>query len=501
MIRRFNTSLTLSLSLILVLGPTLSLASHLRKPLLSEPTNSSTSMHSGGRRSDIPFSKPPVFSAILGKRPQRDSISVGEVAGQSVTLLPDGRALKVGGLENGSPVAGAVVNDSRRGDSPTAMNLHYARAFHTATLLPDGTVLVAGGVGANGQAVESIELFDPETQTFTLLVVSGLTARVYHTATLLTDGGVLFAGGLSSDGNTLGKVERWDFRSRTATRLPGMLRTARYGHTATLLPNGDALLWGGIDKKGAQIKNGEQYIFTSTDARTINSGRFRVVNELPEQADDDALHLEASFPGDGDTGVPLDSFIALRFSRALQVETVSTETVTLTGSGATIGTKVVAAEGGMLAFVTPKLLLLPGTTYTLAIAGPTDAMNNRLASAALSFTTASLKVPYDAPDDEAWIPGANNLQGDWRSGRADSRWRSLPPLQAEPGVTALAGQALTLNGKPLAGVALEIDGQSVATDDTGRFLLSPLLLSIPHYRQSFYNHNPRFGNNAPCHLS
>jgi hypothetical protein len=47
----------------------------------------------------------------------------------------------------------------------------------------------------------------------------------------------------------------------------------------------------------------------------------------------------------------------------------------------------------------------------------------------------------------------------------------LPVLQANAGVTALAGQVLTLDGSPLPNVLIEIDSQHATTDKTGRFLV------------------------------
>ncbi|MEW6208338.1 MAG: hypothetical protein AB1631_08215 [Acidobacteriota bacterium] len=78
----------------------------------------------------------------------------------------------------------------------------------------------------------------------------------------------------------------------------------------------------------------------------------------------------------------------------------------------------------------------------------------------------------DGWDDEEWIPERRNLQGDWTSRRKDSPWRSLPALEAPAGVTAIAGQALRLNGKPLSNVTLRIGEQTALTDKTGRFLLA-----------------------------
>jgi hypothetical protein len=62
--------------------------------------------------------------------------------------------------------------------------------------------------------------------------------------------------------------------------------------------------------------------------------------------------------------------------------------------------------------------------------------------------------------------------GPLRDGKPYSRWQDLPPLTAPPGVTALSGQVLRLNGQPLADVTLQIGDQSATTDHTGRFLLN-----------------------------
>jgi hypothetical protein len=90
--------------------------------------------------------------------------------------------------------------------SPAA-SMHFPRRQHNATLLPDGTVLVTGGTrggggpsnGFNdlspGNTVHSAELWDPNTDTWTLLS-DERTDRCYHsTAVLLPDGRVLSAGG------------------------------------------------------------------------------------------------------------------------------------------------------------------------------------------------------------------------------------------------------------------------------------------------------------------
>jgi RHS repeat-associated protein len=76
---------------------------------------------------------------------------------------------------------------------------------------------------------------------------------------------------------------------------------------------------------------------------------------------------------------------------------------------------------------------------------------------------------------EEWTPDAKNRSGDWRSHRGKSPWEHYAYLQAPRDVTAVAGQALTLNGQPLEGVTVEIEGAAgtAETDKTGRFLLAP----------------------------
>ncbi len=75
--------------------------------------------------------------------------------------------------------------------------MHQARVYHSATVLPDGTVLILGGIGADGRIVSQAESFDPQTHAFSV-VSSAPVPRAFHTATLLTDGRLLITGGVSA---------------------------------------------------------------------------------------------------------------------------------------------------------------------------------------------------------------------------------------------------------------------------------------------------------------
>ena len=73
-----------------------------------------------------------------------------------------------------------------------------------------------------------------------------------------------------------------------------------------------------------------------------------------------------------------------------------------------------------------------------------------------------------------WIPHGPQLAGDWRAKLPASPLQRFPALAAAPGVTALAGQVLFMNGAAAANVTLKLGDQTTLTDATGRFLLTGL---------------------------
>jgi RHS repeat-associated protein len=409
---------------------------------------------------------PPRAKRPSGKQdvtsPKTDSQQKGTaVIGQSRTLMPDGHWLILGGeTPTGFLNMGEIQDSSTGAVTPLAHGLSEARAWHTATLLPNGEVLVFGGLGADGRIVTTAELFDPSTQQFQLIATPGLTARAHHTATLLTDGSVLIVGGVRDSSQTLGIAELWNFQNGSGTQLPRGLLTPRHDHTATFLPDGEVLFWAGKDSQGELINYGEIF-----DPKSLT---FRI-QTTQAQAGTDAPGLEESIPADGSNDVPVVGvLIKLRFSKPLLVTTVNTTTVTLSEPSGTVPVQVVPAEGGMLAFVTPQSPLVSATSYSLVLSGLTDSSGNALPQTIVYFTTAGTALGVnDVP-----IPGAGN--GGNQSLGAQSQ--NLPPLQAPPGVTALSGRSLKLNGSPLENLTIqdENSGVKAETDETGRFLLRPL---------------------------
>jgi RHS repeat-associated protein len=362
------------------------------------------------------------------------------LSGESVTTLPDGRVLILGGQNGAAAVARAALKPAAGVAAQLAVTLRNPRAFHTATVLPDGQVLVLGGLDRNG-LVNDAELFDPNKQTFDS-IVSGLEARAYHTTTLFTDGRVLIAGGINANGQPMNRLDLWNPKTRSIEPFNQQLKFARRGHTAKLQADGNVRISGGVTAAGLRVDQDE------------------VIEVGDGAAQSDELHVAASIPAADATEVATDVRIAVRFSRPLQVITVSAVTVTLRDEAGPVFAKVVAAEGGMLAFVTPDSALNPNTRYTLSIMGGRDAGDFVLPPSDIRFTTA------DAPISQSGQP---------KSAPKDKDDPPPPPLQALTGITALYGHSRTSLGKYLPGVTLNLDcagkTATATTDSQGRFLL------------------------------
>jgi hypothetical protein len=290
----------------------------------------------------------------------------------------------------------------------------------------------------------------------------------------LIDGRVLIAGGVSAQQQALATAELWTL-PQPAIEATSTLSAARQDHTAVLLPDGTVVVWGGRDARGTPLDTGEGYDPVTQTWAGLPTARSTL------QSPTDPFQVVASVPATGTSNAPLNGLIALRFSQPTRVETVNSATITLTADGTPTALTAVAAEGGMLAFVLPQTALRPATTYIVTLQGVISDRGHALPLTTVQFTTAapsatertagatqemegtvasqqsggqSTNAALDKEGDDEWIPDASNRKGDWRSKRPDPAARSIPPLQAAPGVTALSGQVLTLNGKPLPRVTL-----------------------------------------------
>ncbi|MEO0422568.1 MAG: kelch repeat-containing protein [Pseudomonadota bacterium] len=174
----------------------------------------------------------------------------------TVTLLQDGRALSLGGLENSSnfvvadnytSIGRAQLLHPTGDDLSTLGSLAHEGADAATGVLPDARVLVTGGSNARGSglltATAAASLFDPDTDTWH---VAGemATRREQHTLTVLADGSALVLGGTDGRLTALQSAERYDPITDAWSSAGGTAST-RFDHTATLLIDGRVLAVGG----------------------------------------------------------------------------------------------------------------------------------------------------------------------------------------------------------------------------------------------------------------
>ena len=332
------------------------------------------------------------------------------------------------------------------------------RAWHTATVLADGSVLILGGVDTTGNVVGAPERFVPSTRSFEPVFDVGFAPRARHTATTLTDGRVLIVGGAA--GNSPDDVEIWDPLTRTVAIAPSTTATLRRGHRARLLNDGTVLIVDGSAgvafPTSPEVFDPASNMFRDATSPVVESPTFYV----------------AGTNVDSRQRVPLDARFSVWFSQEADVRSLNAYAIQLLSNDGPVPVALIPAEGGRLIFLTPRDPLRHGTTYRLSLNRAVSTTGATLVPFTMAFTTEDTTKDRSRPDsDDVWSPDMIVGRG-WRANRTPSPWQSLPPLQAPPGVTALAGQALLLDGRPLPDVTLSIDGQSTRTDGTGRFLLT-----------------------------
>ncbi|MFK7742179.1 MAG: Kelch repeat-containing protein [Planctomycetota bacterium] len=126
--------------------------------------------------------------------------------------LNDGRVLLTGGVlvpsllnaASAAPIQGAEIYDPVANSWQTA-NMSTARALHSATVLGDGRVAVCGGAQGTLTAptsLDTVEVFDPTTNTWAAAPSLTGGVRASHTAELLPDGTLVLIGGQGGSATT-----------------------------------------------------------------------------------------------------------------------------------------------------------------------------------------------------------------------------------------------------------------------------------------------------------
>lgn len=189
--------------------------------------------------------------------PAGDRIGIDAVTFAAAASLGDDRAVMVGGEVGGvaTDKAREIAFEVEGVVTRPLPELATERAEAVMTRLGDGPasdVLITGGRNETVGAINIAELYRPLARRFDTVVPLMDTARWGHAAVRLPDRSVLIIGGYTDTvGTTTDIIELFDSSLATFTVLDTLpSRAGRVGMTATTLPDGRILLTGGIDGDG-----------------------------------------------------------------------------------------------------------------------------------------------------------------------------------------------------------------------------------------------------------
>jgi hypothetical protein len=155
----------------------------------------------------------------------------------TATRLGDGTVLVAGGVTTGcgdcATDSAEIYDPATRSFHPTG-HLHFPRSGQRASLLPDGRVLITGGLdNASDTVLDSAEIYSPASASFTLAPPMS-SGRYLHTATTLRSGQVLIAGGFDSLFEVTDTAELYNPSNGIFTPT-GRMTSTRAGHGAAAL--------------------------------------------------------------------------------------------------------------------------------------------------------------------------------------------------------------------------------------------------------------------------
>lgn len=204
------------------------------------------------------FTQPITEQAVSGltnlaQRNQAATVLLPPAQDQRVMIIGGG-GLGPNGDSFGAPTTNSVNIVDLKASSPTytaGPSLNNARMHHEAVLLPDRTVFVCNGTSSGeNELILPAEIYNPATNTWTVVATPTVLRRYHSTAILLPDGRVVAAGSAPSFG-----LENHDFRleiysppyiSQPRPAIQQAPTSVRYGNTLTMTiskPQGVPIKW------------------------------------------------------------------------------------------------------------------------------------------------------------------------------------------------------------------------------------------------------------------
>jgi hypothetical protein len=155
--------------------------------------------------------------------------------------------------------------------TPTAQ-MGTARYSPAVAPLSDGRVLIAGGFNSTSGDLDTAEIFNPATNTFSPISSTMTTRREGAVAVLLGNGRVLIAGGFNSTNFWLQSSELYNPVAVNSFSPVSDMSVVRSAPAGASLPDGKALIAGGFDSpSGMNTYRSSAEIFTGGVSNSYSS--------------------------------------------------------------------------------------------------------------------------------------------------------------------------------------------------------------------------------------
>jgi RHS repeat-associated protein len=415
---------------------------------------------------------------------------------QSATVLADGRVLIVGGIgsDHGALLDAEVYNPTDHEVQVLADALDTPRLQPVAGWMPSGSVLLWSGTDASGRALTTGAVFDPPNETFA--AVDAKAAQDFtQSLSSASEPTVAFGqqgAGVSDVSVSDPLVVRFSERMAVSTLN---------AYTVTLIgPNGTTAF------KATPVDNGLLLFVTPAQDLAPASNYTLFISGATNDAGRPlaftaigftTLTLNSTASSRSSSASPASPSADISTGRLLRRQPASTSTTSATPMGDASG----GNKGNARTTAQSAKPHSAGAATVAQIA-------TRTAPVTLHTATAPNAPPSDG---ERWIPTAANYSGRWISGHRSVAQQSMPQndllkralygnpeiiavmdkltpaavaagalrnlvpldrIQGPPGVTAVTGQVLRMNGQPLRDVTLSIGTGSIRTGGNGEFTLN-----------------------------
>ena len=221
----------------------------------------------------------------------------------TATRLLDGRVLVAGGIGEAGTVTDSVeIFDPRTNSWSPAAPLPVALRSHNQALLPDGRVLLAHGKSNGFGALNLAFIYDPETDSWTdadplRSLVGGPATWIPSQSVALPNGKVLFSGQYCCSGK-----QAWVYDPELDQFHPiADMHVHRLQHTLTVLPDGSILAAGGgtTNATGLNSNTAELYVPDFNSATPYLDGSWELLPNMNSGHFDHGAALLTTGPNTG----------------------------------------------------------------------------------------------------------------------------------------------------------------------------------------------------------